>query len=249
MAGQRKSQISELQFDNFSTPSLLYWKDQMQNPRKFLFRFSIGCFVMDNLKSSRSVAGNDFPNFEMLDAKIASGLNKIIQNSHFKKRVSLVSSVCLRKTDRLHDLRLLSSHWRSWHSTGLCGFILYHSSQRRCSRPLYRFDEVLSMTKIPSDDVLEVCTNWEYASLINSKTVLKWYDMEIHQKIFVAQLSEVEDNGEKEHGSETSITSFWRQKWENWDMGSGYASQEIKWYWKRTRFLRSMGQQEDSAQV
>ena len=30
-----------------------------------------------------------FPNFEMLDARIASGLNKIIQNSYFKKRVSL----------------------------------------------------------------------------------------------------------------------------------------------------------------
>ena len=27
--------------------------------------------------------------FEMLDAKIASALNKIIQNSHFKKKVSL----------------------------------------------------------------------------------------------------------------------------------------------------------------
>ena len=44
---------------------------------------------MDELKSSRSVAGKNFPNFEMLDAKIASALNKIIQNSHFKKKVSL----------------------------------------------------------------------------------------------------------------------------------------------------------------
>ena len=31
----------------------------------------------------------DFSNFEMLDAKIASALNKIIQNSQFKKKVSL----------------------------------------------------------------------------------------------------------------------------------------------------------------
>ena len=31
----------------------------------------------------------NFPNFEMLDAKIASALNKIIQNSQFKKKVSL----------------------------------------------------------------------------------------------------------------------------------------------------------------
>ena len=33
---------------------------------------------LDELKSSRSVYGKDFPNFEMLDAKIASALNKVI---------------------------------------------------------------------------------------------------------------------------------------------------------------------------
>ena len=44
---------------------------------------------LEKLKSSRSVADNVFPYFEMLDAKIASALNKIIQNSHFKKKVSL----------------------------------------------------------------------------------------------------------------------------------------------------------------
>ena len=43
----------------------------------------------DELKSSRSVYGEDFPNFEMLDAKIASALNHIIQKSQFKKNVGL----------------------------------------------------------------------------------------------------------------------------------------------------------------
>ena len=32
---------------------------------------------------------NSFPNLEMLVARIASALNKIIQNSYFKKKVSL----------------------------------------------------------------------------------------------------------------------------------------------------------------
>ena len=50
---------------------------------------------LDELKSSRSICGEDCPNFEMLDAKIASALNKIIQNS-------------------------LSSDWRSRYSVGLC---------------------------------------------------------------------------------------------------------------------------------
>ena len=44
---------------------------------------------VDELKSSRSIEGKDFPNFEMLDARIASALNKIFQNSYFKKKASL----------------------------------------------------------------------------------------------------------------------------------------------------------------
>ena len=44
---------------------------------------------LDEVKSSRSVPGKNFPKFEMLDAKIASALNKIIQNSQVKKKVSL----------------------------------------------------------------------------------------------------------------------------------------------------------------
>ena len=41
---------------------------------------------LDEVKFPRAVTGRNFPNFEMLDAKIASVLNKIIQNSHFKKK-------------------------------------------------------------------------------------------------------------------------------------------------------------------
>ena len=44
---------------------------------------------VDDLKSSRSVTGTHGPDFEVLDAKIASGLNRIIQNTRFKKKVSL----------------------------------------------------------------------------------------------------------------------------------------------------------------
>ena len=44
---------------------------------------------MDQRNGDRSVKGTNFPNFEMLDAKIASSLNKIIHNSYFKKKDSL----------------------------------------------------------------------------------------------------------------------------------------------------------------
>ena len=44
---------------------------------------------VDELKSSSSVRGISMPNFEVLDARIASALSKIIHNSQFKRRVSL----------------------------------------------------------------------------------------------------------------------------------------------------------------
>ena len=44
---------------------------------------------VDELRSSSSIRGIPMPNFEVLDARIASALNKIIHNSHFKRRINL----------------------------------------------------------------------------------------------------------------------------------------------------------------
>ena len=75
---------------------------------------------VDELKSSRSLVGKNCPNFEMLDAKIASAFDKIIQKFPFHgggqsrgAESPKGGSVSTRKTDRFHDLRLLSSDWRS----------------------------------------------------------------------------------------------------------------------------------------
>ena len=63
---------------------------------------------LEELKSSRSVSGKKFPNFEMLDAKIASALNKINQNSQFKKKVSLDERKT-RKGEGFHEENRSSS--------------------------------------------------------------------------------------------------------------------------------------------
>ena len=44
---------------------------------------------VDDLKSMCFVRGFQMPNFEVLDAKIASALNRIIHNTQFKRRISL----------------------------------------------------------------------------------------------------------------------------------------------------------------
>ena len=44
---------------------------------------------VDELRSSSSTRGISMPNFEVLDARIASALNKIIHNSLLKRKISL----------------------------------------------------------------------------------------------------------------------------------------------------------------
>ena len=73
-----------------------------------------------------------------------------------------------------------------------------------------RWDEVLlSLSKIPSDDILESLYKLRIHESAQLKTVLELYGMEIHQKIYIdALLSENEDSGEKEYRSETTITKL-----------------------------------------
>ena len=100
MAGQQRLQISELQFDKFPTPSSFsYWKKRFKTQVSSCSDFPSEAVLwikevevvdsVDELKSSRSTEGKDFQNFELLDARIASALNKIIQNAQYKKKVSL----------------------------------------------------------------------------------------------------------------------------------------------------------------
>ena len=99
MVGQQRLQTSELQFDKFpNQQSFLVRKMRFKNQATTCSDFPSEAILWikevemvdssEELKSSRSVAGNNFPIFEMLDAKIPSTLNKFIQNSQFKKKVS-----------------------------------------------------------------------------------------------------------------------------------------------------------------
>ena len=132
----------------------------------------------DDLKSSWSVYGKThFPIFEMLDARIASALNKIIQNSHFKKKVSPEGQKA-QKEDRFLRGRqiayMIYGYFRvsGAHDTVVDYADLFSITLRNENVQDFdtRWDEILlSMTKIPTDEVLKDCTNWEYVSLINSK--------------------------------------------------------------------------------
>ena len=103
------------------------------------------------------------PDFEVLDAKIASALNRIIHNTQFEKKgqsggneSSQRGSLCPRKTDRLLDLRVLPGHWSQRFCRVLCRPIYIVLGNDDIQEFDSHWDEILlSMTQIPSDEILE----------------------------------------------------------------------------------------------
>ena len=88
---------------------------------------------LDGLKSSRSVLGENFQTLKcwtrrlLLHWKRSSKLPLQEEGQSRGAESPERGPVSTRKTDCLHDLRLFSSDWRSWHSIGLCWFILCYS--------------------------------------------------------------------------------------------------------------------------
>ena len=71
---------------------------------------------VDDLKSSRCITGTPGSDFEVLDARIASALNRIIQNTRSKKKVSL-EEMKVHKEDQLLRGRQIAS--LIWTTSGL----------------------------------------------------------------------------------------------------------------------------------
>ena len=128
-ADQQRLQISDLHFDKFPTPAtFVCWKIRFKTEVCTCSQFTSEAMQwikevelvdsVDELRSSSSRRGISMPNFEVLDARIASALNKIIHDSQFKRRISLeeqkgpeAGPFPSRQTDCLLDLRSLPGHW------------------------------------------------------------------------------------------------------------------------------------------
>ena len=109
-ADQQRLQISDLHFDKFLTPATfacwkIIFKTEVCTCSQFLteamhwIKEVEMVDSVDDSMSSPSIRGIRVPNFEVLDARIASALNRIIHNSHFKRRISLEEQL-VQKQDR-----------------------------------------------------------------------------------------------------------------------------------------------------
>ena len=118
---------------------------------------------VDDLKSSRSIRGTPGPDFELLDARIASALNKIIQNTRLKKKVSLEEMKAHKEDRFLRGRQIACLIYEYFRVTGandsvenyaeLFTVVLQNDNIQEFDT---KWDEILlSMTQIPTDDILE----------------------------------------------------------------------------------------------
>ena len=102
------------------------------------------------------------PDFEVLDARIASALNRIIHNSHFKRRVSLEEQKAQKEDRFLRGRQIDYVIYEYFRVTGANDSVEnYADLLTICLRndDIQEFDSkwdgiLLSMTKIPPDDFL-----------------------------------------------------------------------------------------------
>ena len=126
----------------------------------------------------------------VLDARIVSALNRIIHNSHFKRRISLEEQKAQKQDRILRGRQIAYLIYEYFRVTGandsaenyadLCTIVLRNDD-------IQEFDSkwdgiLLSMTKIPPDDILEGLYKLRIRESEKLRTVLELYDLEIHQK-------------------------------------------------------------------
>ena len=142
-ADQQRLQISDLHFDSFPTPgTFACWKMRFKTEVCTCSQFPTEAVhwikevemvdSVDDLKSSFSVRGIQMPNFEVLDAKIASALNRIIHSTQFKRKVSMEEQKA-QKEDRFLRGRQIAylideyfeGHWSQRFCRELCRPVHY----------------------------------------------------------------------------------------------------------------------------
>ena len=164
---------------------------------------------VDDLISSCSVRGIRVPDFEVLDAKIVSALNRITHNSHFKRKVSLEEQKAQKQDRFLRGrvlLRVTGANDSVENYADLFTIALRNDD-------IQEFDSkwdgiLLSMTKVPSDVILEGLYKLRIRESEKLKTVLELYDLEIHQKkagpdyhsIHRTRIISISNDSSKSHG-------------------------------------------------
>ena len=200
-ADQQRLQILDLHFDKFPTPATVAcWKIRFKTEVCTCSQFPTEAMQwikevelvdsVDDLRYSSSLRCISMPDFEVLDARIASALNKIIHNSHFKRRISLEEHKAQKQDLFLRGRQIAYLFYEYMRVTGANGSVENYTDLFTIvlrNDDIQEFDSkwdgiLLSMTKIPPDDILEGLYKLRIRESEKLKTVLELYDLETHQK-------------------------------------------------------------------
>ena len=128
-ADQQRLQLSVFHFDKFpSRATFACWKIRLKTKVSTCSQFPTEAMQwikevelvvsVDELKTSSPTRGISMPNFEVLDARIASALNGIIHNSHFKRRISMEEQKPQKQDRFLRDRQIAYLIFDSFWVTG-----------------------------------------------------------------------------------------------------------------------------------
>ena len=193
--------FSDPHFDKFHTPATFAcWKIRFKTEVCTCSQFLTDAMLcikeveladsVDDLKSSSSIRGISMPNFEVLDARIASALNRIILNTQFKRKVSLEQQKA-QKENRFLRVRqvaylIYEYFWVIGANDSVENYADLFTIALR-NDDVQEFDpkwdgNLLSMTKIPSDDILEGLYKLRIRGSEKLKTVLELYNMRFSRR-------------------------------------------------------------------
>ena len=222
-ADQQRLQISELHFDKFPTPTTFAcWKIRFKTEVCICSQFSTEGMLwikevemvesVDDLKSSRSIRGSHGPDFELLDARIASALNKIIQNTRFKKKVSLEEMKAHKEDRFLRGRQIADLIYEYFRVIGTNDSVENYAD--------------LYTNVLRDDNVLEFDSKWDEISIIDDTNPIWWHlgklvqikktrVWETQDRIGIVQYgdsskegwtwsSQIEDNGKNKYRAEST---------------------------------------------
>ena len=182
------------------------------------------------------------PNFEVLDAKIASALNRIIHNIQFKRKVSLEEQKAQKEDRFLRGRQIAYLTYEYFRVTGANDSVENHADLFTIALrndDLQEFDSkwggiLLSMRKIPSDDILGGLCNLRLRESEKLKTALELYNMDSSEENWT-WLSQIEDNGAKKYRTESTNQEFWSHKRKLWKKLRGQESGDETAWTKNSR--------------
>ena len=196
-AHQQRLQISDPHFDKFPSPATFAcWKIRFKTEVCTCSQFPTEAMLwikevqmaesVDDLKSSCSNRGIRTPDFEVLDAKIASALNRITHNTQLKRKVGLEEQKA-QKEDRFLRGRqiahLIHEYFQVTRANDAVETYAAPFTVVLRNDDIQEFDSkwdgiLLSMTKIPYDDILEELYKLRTRESEFLKTVMELYNTE-----------------------------------------------------------------------